>query len=366
MTGRTLVTGGAGFIGRHLVDALIARGDHVRVLDLSPPDPTTQVEYLAGSILDPETVRRALHGVDTVFHLAGIPHLWTRDPRDYDCVNRVGTELLLLAAAGYGVKRFIHCSTEAILFSPDRKNALPPEARTLSFDDMPGPFTRSKFLAEEAALAAARLGLPVTVVNPTLPIGPGDENGTPPAGMLALLVTRPPPLVLDCTLNLVDVRDVARGMLLAEQRGRVGERYILGGDNFSFANLAEALDCMSGRERLHASLPGFAALATGIVAEFAAKHITGRPPAATAEGVRLALRSAPIDSAKARHELGYQPRSVIPVLTEVVRQFAALRPVLPPQRSPRLGAETPRRYEHAHRVVSSVARRLGGPAALGR
>ena len=326
MTATSLVTGGGGFIGRHLVDALVARGNHVRVLDRRCARASRPVEFVQGSILDPDAVHHALDGVDTVFHLAAIPHLWTQDVRDYDRVNHVGTERLLAAAAERGVARFIHCSTEAILFSA--RDVPPRKSSPLTLADMPGPYTRSKFLAEQAALAAAQRGLPVTVVNPTLPIGLGDHNCTPPCAMLSLLVVKPPPFVLDCTLNLVDVRDVAHGILLAEQRGHVGERYILGGDNFSFAELALLLDRMCGRHRFQARLPGLAALAIGIAAEFVATCITGRPPFATAEGVRLALRSAAIDSAKARRELGYQPRSVTPALAEVVRQFAAARPVL--------------------------------------
>ena len=329
MTATSLVTGGGGFIGRHLVDALVARGDRVRVLDVDVQALSTSVEFVQGSILDPDAVRRAIGGVDVVFHLAAIPHLWTRDARDFDRVNRLGTERLLAAAAEQRVGRFIHCSTEAILFSA--RGVPPRETGALTLADMPGPYTRSKFLAEQAALAAAERGLPVTVVNPTLPIGLGDDNCTPPCAMLSLLVTTPPPLVLECTLNLVDVRDVARGILLAAQRGHVGERYILGGENFSFTELSQVLDRLCGRERFQAKLPGFVALATGLAAELVATHITGRPPFATSEGVRIALRSAPIDSAKARRELGYQPGSVIPALAEVVRQFAAARPVLAPR-----------------------------------
>jgi dihydroflavonol-4-reductase len=326
MAATALVTGGEGFIGRHLVDALRVRGDKVRVLDVNPPEQRAEIDYVAGSILDPDAVRRAAAGVDVIFHLAAIPHLWTADARDFDRVNHVGTERLLAVAAERRIARFIHCSTEAILFSA--KDVPPRESSTLTLADMPGPYTRSKFLAEEAALAAARRGLPVTIVNPTLPIGLGDDNCTPPSAMLSLLVMKPPPVVLDCTLNLVDVRDVANGILAAAQRGRVGERYILGGENFSFADLAVVLDRMCGRERFQVKLPGLVALAIGMAAEFIATHITGRPPFATAEGVRIALRSAAIDSAKARRELGYQPRSVMPALAEVVRQFAAARPVL--------------------------------------
>jgi len=312
---RSLVTGGTGFIGRQLVSALLCRGDVVRVLDCAPPfDPSPGIDFVQGSILDGAAVRRALDGIDCVFHLAAIPHLWAPDVDDFDAVNRRGTEMLLAAAAAAQVRRFVHCSTEAVLMLP-RVTAVIDEAAPSTLDDMAGPYTRSKYLAEQAAVAAARGGFPVVIVNPTLPIGRGDRRVTPPTALMALYLLRRSRFFLDCVLNLVDVRDVAAGMLLAAEHGRPGERYILGGENMRLREVATLLGRMGGRETRMWSVPGALALASGHICQWTSDNITHRMPTVTAEGVRLALRSAPIDNAKARRELGYAPRPVLEAVT---------------------------------------------------
>jgi dihydroflavonol-4-reductase len=309
---RSLVTGGTGFIGRHVVSALLRRGDFVRVLDCAVPfEPLPGVEFIHGSILDCDAVDRALDGIDNVFHLAAIAHLWTPDVAAFDVVNRQGTETMLAAAADRRVRRFVHCSTETVLLPPRGAERAVDEATALTLADMAGPYSRSKYLAEQAAIAAARDGLPVVIVNPTLPIGRGDRRFTPPTAMLALYLRGTSRFFLDCVLNLVDVRDVAAGMLLAGERGRPGERYILGGENMWLRQVATMLGRMSGRETRKWSVPGALALAAGHVGEWVADNITHRPPIANAEGVRLALRSAHFDNAKARRELGYAPRPVL-------------------------------------------------------
>lgn len=309
---RSLVTGGNGFIGRHLVSALLRRGDVVRVLDCAmPPEPLPGVDFVQGSILDRATVGRALDGIDCVFHLAAIPHLWTTDMAAFDAVNRRGSETMLSAAADSRVRRFVHCSTEAVLMLPRSAGTVIDEAAAATVDDMAGPYTRSKYLAEQAAVAAARGGFPVVIVNPTLPIGRGDRRVTPPTALMALYLLRKSRFFLDCVLNLVDVRDVADGMLLAAEHGRPGERYILGGENMWLREVACVLGRMSGRETRMVSVPGPLALASGHLAEWVADNITRTMPVVTAEGVRLALRSAHIDNAKARRELGYAPRPVL-------------------------------------------------------
>jgi len=314
-----LVTGGCGFLGRHLVDALVARGETVRVLDLKEGrDLPAGVEFHRGSVEDPQAVGRALGGVDCVYHLAAIAHLWSPDSGRFDRVNRRGTETVLAAAAHHGTRRFVHCSTEAILL-PSRRNgrAEIDEGVEVGLGEMPGPYTRSKFLAEQAALAAARDGLEVVVVNPTVPIGPGDRNMTPPAQMLALFLAGGSPFYLDCILNLVDVRDVAEGMILAAARGRSGERYILGGENVPLHDLLPRLEALSGQKMPKRAILPPVALAAGMVAERVARW-RGKMPAATAEGVRIALRSAPFESEKARRELGYRPRPIDEALADAV------------------------------------------------
>lgn len=316
---KSLVTGGSGFIGRHLVRALTARGEFVRILDLTAPaDRLPGAEFVHGSVLDRAAVDAALDGIDCVYHLAAIPHLWVPDLSELDRVNRLGTEIVLAAAANHQVRRFVHCSTETVLLPPRGTAAMIDETVQVAPGELAGVYTRSKYNAEQAALSAARAGLPVVVVNPTLPIGLGDDAMTPPTAMLAHYVKDRMPFSLDFKLNLVDVRDVATGMILAAERGRVGERYILGGENTSLRELAIAIERLTGQRVVKAWIPPSLALAAGHVTEWIATYLTGDTPVATAEGVRLALRSAPFDSSKARAELGFAPRPVAEALASVV------------------------------------------------
>jgi nucleoside-diphosphate-sugar epimerase len=323
---RSLVTGGSGFIGKHLVRALYARGDLVRILDPAvPAERLPGVEFVQGSVLDRAAVVAALEGIDRVFHLAAIAHLWTPDGGEFDRVNRQGTEAMLSAAAEREVRRFVHCSTEAVLLPARRMAATIDETVSVGEAEMAGPYTRSKYRAEQAAHAAARAGLSVVVVNPTLPIGLGDDAMTPPTAMLAQYLRGDMPLALNFILNLVDVRDIATGMILAAERGRSGQRYILGGENMSLKQLALRLDDMTGQQMVRAWIPGLLALGAGIVTEWLANYVTGRTPVATAEGVRLALRSAPFGSAKARAELGFAPRPIAEALANVVASLIGER-----------------------------------------
>jgi dihydroflavonol-4-reductase len=315
-----LVTGGCGFIGRHVVAALRAGGASVRVLDLAPADDLpTDVEFVAGSILDAPHLDAAMAGVRHVYHLAGIAKLWARDRADFDRINGEGTTVVLRAAAAHRVERVIHCSTEAILLPKRGGAALIDETVQPTLANMPGPYTRSKLKAEQAVAAAVQSGLNALIVNPTVPIGPGDRNFTPPAAMLAMFLNGQSPAYLDCVLNLADVRDVAAGMVLAVERGRSGERYILGGDNLALRDILQLLERLSGRQMPKRAVPPWLALVSAAVTEWAADTVTGRVPAATREGVRLALRSGPFDSHKARSELGYRTRALQETLADAVR-----------------------------------------------
>jgi dihydroflavonol-4-reductase len=316
-----LVTGGCGFIGRHLVRALYERGEPVRILDPAPAEdfPVT-IEAVRGSVLDPAALDAALANVGRVYHLAGIAKLWTKDKSDFIRINAEGTKALLDAAAARGVGRVVHCSTEAILMSRRRSTgASIDETSRPELADMPGPYTRSKLIAEQSVLAAVAGGLDAVIVNPTVPIGPGDQNLTPPAAMLLMFLQGRSPAFLDCTLNLVDVRDVANGFIFAAERGRAGERYILGGENIAMRDLLTLVQQVSGRSMPRHSVPGWLALASASVAEVMADVVTGRAPAATREGVRLALRSGPFESSKARNELGYISRGLRDALVDTVQ-----------------------------------------------
>lgn len=321
---RTLVTGGNGFIGQHLVAALIKRGDSVRILDHAPSRRASRrADFVQGSILDEATVRRSMEGVDRVYHLAAIAHLWTPQRCDFEDINAHGTRIVMEAARERAVRRVLHCSTETVLLAGSRGAATIDETILATPEQAPGPYTRSKLLAEQAALEAASRGLDVVIVNPTVPIGPNDFDFTPPAAMLAHFLSQQVHVYLNGIFNLVDVRDVASGMILALERGRAGERYILGGENMSLRQLLGSLDDLSGRKRMKIGIPGSVAFIAATICEWLATRISHRQPVATAEGVRLALRSAPLDVGKARRELGYAPRPVKKALADFVAWFAA-------------------------------------------
>src|SRR5262249_3651785 len=207
---------------------------------------------------------------------------------------------------------------EVVLMPPRRREGACDEASVLTLADMAGPYSRSKYLAEQAALAAAADGQRVMIVNPTLPIGAGDYNFTPPTAMLAHYLSGSR-VYLDCMLNLVDARDLAQGMILAAERGRSGERYLLGGENTSLRELLAMLDGLAQRSVKRVRVPHWLALTTGHVCEWLADAITGRAPIATAEGVHLALRSAPLDCGKAMPGLGYRPRPIADALNATMR-----------------------------------------------
>jgi dihydroflavonol-4-reductase len=315
----TLVTGGSGFIGQHLVEALVARGRRVRVLDLrSPPCGEAGAQYIKGSVLDPGLVREALDGVEEVYHLAALPGMWMPDKAEFHAVNCRGTEVVFAAARERGVARFLHCSTESILFASTRADSVVTEKICTTPDDMPGLYTRSKMLAERQALQAAASGFPVVIANPTMPIGPHRGNVTPPTAMLQYFLSRRIQIYLDFVVNLVDVRDVAAGLLLAMERGQIGHRYILGGENISLKKLLGVMGAISGRHAVRFPIPAGIAQMAAAVMEFAADHVTRRPPDATVEGVRIALRSRALSIEKSKRELGYVPRPIELALREAV------------------------------------------------
>jgi dihydroflavonol-4-reductase len=314
-----LVTGGAGFIGQHLVSALVARDRKVRVLDRRPPlCAIPGVEYVAGSVLDSALVDDTLRDVEEVYHLAGLPGMWLPQKSDFHAVNFQGTEVVIAAARKRGTARFLHCSTESILFRPPSLKDTSDERSLLPPPQMPGVYTRSKMLAEQSAAQAAAEGFPLVIGTPTMPIGPHDHNLTPPTAMLRQFLHGRVQMYLDFVVNLVDVRDVAAGLVLAMERGQVGHRYILGGESISLSKILKLMAAISGRRSLAIPVPGKVAEAAAAMLEFVADHVTHRPPAGTAEGVRIALRATDLSIEKARNELGYTPRPVEPALRDTI------------------------------------------------
>jgi dihydroflavonol-4-reductase len=324
---KVLVTGGTGFIGQHLVSALVAGGRQVRVLDIrAPTSAQPQVEYIAGSVLDPDQVDRALRDVSQVYHLAGLPGMWIPKKDDFHAVNCRGTETVITAARERGIERFLHCSTESILFRPKgSRRGADGEHSLLPPQEMPGLYTRSKMLAEQFAAQAAASGFPLVIGTPTMPIGPHDHNLTPPTAMLRHFLNGRVQMYLDFIVNLVDVRDVATGLILTMQNGRIGDRYILGGESIPLKNILQLMAKISGRRQIAIAVPGRVAEWAAATLELVSDHITHRPPSGTAEGVRIALRSTELSIEKAENELGYAPRPVEPALRDTIAYLLSAR-----------------------------------------
>jgi dihydroflavonol-4-reductase len=323
---RVLVTGGTGFIGQHLVSALAARGRQIRVLDLRPPTcAVPDVEYLAGSVLDAGLVDEALRDVGQVYHLAGLPGMWLPNKADFYTVNCHGTEVVITAARKRGVAQFLHCSTESILFRPSPLRDATSEHSLLPPQEMPGLYTRSKMLAEQFAAQAAASGFPLVIGTPTMPIGPHDHNLTPPTAMLRHFLNARVQMYLDFIVNLVDVRDVASGLILAMEHGRVGHRYILGGESISLKKILQLMATISGRRYVSIPVPGRVAEMAAAMLEFVADHVTHRPPSGTAEGVRIALRATELSIETAQTELGYAPRPIEPALRDTIAYLLSIR-----------------------------------------
>jgi dihydroflavonol-4-reductase len=321
----SVVTGGAGFIGHHLVRLLLDRGHQVRVVDIAhSPSLDRRAELLQGSILDQALIRRAFAGADFLFHLAANPNLWAADKDTFRRTNFEGTRAVLEAAARAQLHRIVYCSTESILKGVrdrDRRPANEDIARTV--DDMPGPYCRSKFLAEREAFDAARRGMPVVVVNPTLPIGPGDHRVTPPTRMLLDFLNGENPAYLDFEMNMIDVRDAALGHLLAAERGEIGKRYILGGENLCLSQVLAILSELTGLRMPRTRIPYPLALTVAAISEFVADNFTRRPPKASLTGVRLAGTTMTFDSTRATRELGLHPRPAASALAAAVAWLQA-------------------------------------------
>jgi len=336
-----LVTGGSGFIGQHLVSQLVARGRQVRVLDVNAPvRPLPTVEYFNGSILDTQVVDDATAGVGEIYHLAGLPGMWKLDRNEFHDVNFIGTRNVLDAARRHNVGRILHCSTESIFFNASGRHCS--EEASLSADEMPGPYTRSKMLGDELAMQAAASGMPVIIGCPTMPIGPSDHNVTPPTAMLQYFLRREfIQTYLDFIVNMVDVRDAAAGLILAMEKGRIGQRYMLGGDSLPLGKILKLMASISGRGQFLVRIPGIIAELAARFIEFKADYITGREPSATVEGVRIARRATALSIEKAKRELGYMARPVEPLLRDLIASMVA---------AGRLASE-PRRAVSANQAV---------------
>src|ERR1700686_792110 len=320
---KTLVTGATGFLGSHVARQLAARGEHVRVL-VRPTSDTGAIEGLdaerfIGDLRDVASLDRALAGVTRVFHVAADYRLWARNPQEIHESNVTGTRNLLEAARRAGVEKFVYTSTVATLAVP-RKEGLPDESTQSSVEEMIGHYKRSKFEAEKCAMRAAEAGLPVVIVNPTTPVGPGDWKPTPTGKIIVDFLNGRMPGYVDTGLNFVPVEDCARGHLLAAERGRVGERYILGGRNLTLKQMLDILSLTSGRPAPRWRIPYALAYAAGC-ADAGVSRLLGREPQIPLEGVRMARHKMFVDASKAERELGFAPGPIEAALGRAVAWY---------------------------------------------
>ena len=320
----TLVTGATGFIGSAVVRQLVAAGHDVRALARPTSDRRNlegvSCEIVTGDLVDPDSLVAAVAGCDAVFHVAADYRLWVPDPEAMRCVNEDGTRDLLRAAADAGASRIVYTSSVATLGHND--DGSPANEDTASWlNDMIGPYKRSKYIAEEVVRWLAEdEGVPVVIVNPTTPIGQRDIKPTPTGRIIVDAAAGRIPAYVDTGLNLVHVDDVAAGHLLAFERGKVGERYILGGDDFSLRDILVEIARIVGRRPPKLRLVPELVLPVAYVAEAVAR-LTGGEPRVTVDGVRMSRTLMYFSSDKAKSVLGYAPRPGIEALAESVAWF---------------------------------------------
>ena len=303
---RTFVTGGTGFIGGAVVRRLLATGHEVRAL-VRPGADTRQldglpVERVEGDLGNVGSLRRGVAGRDWVFHVAALYSYWGHPWEDLYQANLEGTRRVLEVARDEGVARIVYTSSIAVLGIPE-DGSPGTEDTPSTLDDMIGHYKRSKFLAEEVARDLARQGLPVVIVNPGAPVGVGDHKPTPTGQIVVDFLNGRMPAYVGTGLTIVDVEDVAAGHLLAAERGRVGERYILGGENLTLKQVLDLLAEVSGRPRVRFRIPHSVALVWGYVDVALARLNPRHTPAATPDKVRLSRKCEYFDSSKAVREL---------------------------------------------------------------
>ena len=318
-----LVTGATGFVGGHVVRNLLAKGERVRVLVRRDSSRKSleglAVETVTGDLNDPASLRAAMEGCHRLYHVAADYRLWARNPSEIYRNNVEGTRNVLEAARETGVERIVYTSTVGALAVGS--NGHPTDEQSpVRLSDMIGHYKRSKFLAEAEVSAAAQRGMPVVIVNPSTPVGAGDVKPTPTGQMIVDFLRGRMPAYVDTGLNLVDVEDVAEGHRLAMERGRAGERYILGHRNLTLREILEILSRIAGRPAPRIRLPipaalSLAAISTGWSA------LTGRPPRVPLEAVRMSRKKMFFDSGKAVREMNLPQRPVEEALEKAVRWF---------------------------------------------
>ena len=321
---KALVTGATGFIGSAVTRALIQAGVEVRALVRPETDRQAvagpAVEPVSGDLCDVASLRSALVGCRHVYHVAAHYALWARDPSVFYKVNVDGTKALMEAARDVGIERIVYTSTIGAIGLPE-SGGVGTEETPVSLSKMAGDYKRSKFLAEQAVLKMAAAGLPVVIVNPSAPVGVGDVKPTPTGQIVVDFMKGRMVAYIETGLNLIDVEDVAVGHLQAMERGRVGERYILGCRNLTLKEVFEVLSALTGIKAPMLKLPRGLVLPLARLNTWMADYVTHQPPSIPLEGVRMARYVMHYDCSKAVRELGLPQTPVDVALEKAVKWF---------------------------------------------
>src|SRR5215831_16138330 len=321
---KAFVTGATGFVGSHVARALAERGAELCLLVRSTSRTDNiadlRAEIVPGDLRNPASLKNAMTGCEFVFHVAADYRLWVPDAEEMYRANVEGTRAIIQAALASGVHRVICCSSVATMgFSSD--GTVADENSPVSLDDMVGHYKRSKFMAEQVALEAGRSGANVVVVNPTTPIGENDLKPTPTGRIIVDFLNKKFPAYVDTGLNLADVREVARGHVLAMEKAVPGERYILGGENLTLKQILDKLAGLTGLPSPTAKVPHAVALGFAALDQFFVGTILHKEPRATIDAVRMGRKKMFASSAKAERELGYRMVPVTNALERAVRWF---------------------------------------------
>jgi len=322
------VTGATGFVGSHVARALAVQGADLRLLVRSGSDlkniQELKADQVIGDLRQGASLKKAMAGCDVVFHVAADYRLWVRNPEQMYRSNVDGTRGILAAALVSGVRRVVYTSSVATMgFRSNGKPAT--EDSPVSLENMIGPYKRSKFMAEEIALEAGRSGMDVVVVNPTTPVGERDIRPTPTGRIIVDFLKKKFPAYVDTGLNLVDVAECARGHVAALEKGRSGERYILGGENLTLKQILDKLAAITGLPSPKVRVPYAVALATGVVDQVITGYIRGREPRATIDAVRMGRKKMFVSSTKAERELAWKTVPVDDALRRAVEWFQTNR-----------------------------------------
>lgn len=318
------VTGATGFVGSHVARVLAEQGADLRLLVRAGSDTRNieglNAERVIGDLRHPASIEQAMAGCDTVFHVAADYRLWVRDPDQMYQSNVEGTRAVLDAARKNRVRRVVHTSSVATMGFTSNGH-LADEDSPVKLESMIGPYKRSKFMAEQLALKAGASGMDVVVVNPTTPVGEQDIRPTPTGRIVVDFLKKKFPAYVDTGLNLVDVRECARGHLTALEKGKSGERYILGGENLTLKQILDKLAVITGLPSPKVRVPYAMALAAGVVDEMVTGRILGKEPRATIDAVRMGRKKMFVSSAKAERDLGWNPSPVDGALRRAVEWF---------------------------------------------